>query len=136
MQRLIRLSALLAVVGVFTVSASVAGAKEAPAAGEDGSPGVVKHINHLAMSDCPSATGPTWLSYMCAWNGGEWGGQLSAWTQNDFGCHNHANNPYLRSFWNRTPYNVRIGGWGVLGPGLGLQMPINQPITGDICWPA
>lgn len=119
----------MVVLGVFAVSASVAGAKE-------GSPAKSpKGINLLATSDCPSATGPTWLSWMCAWQGNEYGGQLSAWTQNNTGCHNHSNNPNLRSFWNRTPYNVRIGGWGVLGPGYGLQMGVNEPITGEICWP-
>lgn len=135
MRKLIGLSALMAVLGALAVSASVAAANEAPARG-DGTAKFFENVNRLATSDCPGATGPTWLSWMCAWQGSEWGGQLSAWTENNFGCHNHAGNPNLRSFWNRTPYNVRIGGWGVLGPGYGLQFGVNEPITGNICWPA
>lgn len=130
MKRLIGLPALL-VACVLAISAPVA-----QGADRDGIKTFYKSVNPLAMSDCPSATGPTWESYMCAWQGNEYGGALSYWPQGNTGCHNHAGNPNLRSFWNRTPYNVRIGGWGVLGPGYGLQMPANEPITGELCWPA
>ncbi len=136
MRRPIGLLALLAVLGALAVSAAGAAAKEAPHRTGDGAIIFYKpNLAPFAESDCPGAIGPNWESYMCAWQGTEWGGQLSYWPQGNKGCHNHVNNPNLRSFWNRTPYNVRIGGWGVLGPGLGLQMTPNTPITGELCWP-
>ena len=105
-KRLVGFPALLAVLGVFALPAPNASA------------------NECAVKDL-----------MCAWSGSEWNGELSWWYPSDFGCHNHANNPKLRSFWNDTPYTVRIGGWGNLGPGLGLQIPSGDYITGEICWP-
>jgi hypothetical protein len=112
MRRLIGLSALLAVLGAFAISASGASASEAQ------------------VQEC------TAFGWMCAWSGNEWGGQFSHWPASSTGCHTHAENPNLRSFWNKTPFNVRLGGATILGPGLGLQTPINSPVTGQLCWPA
>jgi hypothetical protein len=135
MRRFIGLSTLLALFGVFAMSASIASAEELT------EPRVVSEaelLQELEESESFSeAEVQQCFAYdlMCAWQGSEWGGQWSWWNNSDKGCHNHAGNPYLRSFWNATPYTVRIGGWGNLGPGYGLQMPVNQPITGELCWP-
>lgn len=73
---------------------------------------------------------------VCAWQGTEYGGEFSWWPASSTGCHSHVKNANLRSFWNLSPYTIRVGGWGTLPSGLGLQFGANEPITGEICWPA
>jgi Peptidase inhibitor family I36 len=78
------------------------------------------------LSQCPG-------NAVCAWSGTNYTGQFSWWPASSTGCHGHADNPTLRSFWNRTGYTVRLGGQGNLGSGLA---DANRTVTGDICWPA
>jgi Peptidase inhibitor family I36 len=73
---------------------------------------------------------------VCAWSGSEWNGTFSWWPGSSTGCHNHTGNPNLRSFWNNSPYTIRMGGWGTLPSGYGYQIPGSGSVTGDICWPA
>jgi hypothetical protein len=73
---------------------------------------------------------------VCAWTGNEFGGEFTWWPASSKGCHNHSDKPNLRSFWNMSPYTVRLGGATTLAPGAGLQTPVNSPVTGEICWPA
>lgn len=126
MQRLMGLLVTIAVLGALAIAAPLATASEPQVFSE----GEVASVASEAEVDyCYSN------HLMCAWQGSEFGGQWSWWNASDTGCHNHANNPKLRSFVNATPYTVRIGGWGNLAPGYGLQMPVNDPITGLLCWP-
>jgi hypothetical protein len=78
------------------------------------------------LSQCPGDA-------VCAWSGANYTGTFSWWPGSSTGCHNHADNPNLQSYWNRTGYNVRLGGQGTLGSGLADP---NRASTGDICWPA
>lgn len=83
-----------------------------------------------AKSDCPA-------NHVCAWEGYNYTGQLSYWAESNTGCHSHAENPKIRSLWNRSGYRVRYGGQGVFEPGaFASQNPGENPITGEICWPA
>jgi hypothetical protein len=78
------------------------------------------------LSQCPG-------NAVCAWSGANYTGAFSWWPASSTGCHSHADNPSLQSFWNRTGYTVRLGGQGNLGSGLADP---NRAVTGDICWPA
>lgn len=72
---------------------------------------------------------------VCAWETPDYGGNFSWWPASSTGCHNHANNPHIRSAWNRTNYWVRFGGLGTFSPnGGGFNLYVGS-MTGDICWP-
>jgi hypothetical protein len=71
---------------------------------------------------------------VCAWSGSDYSGNFSQWDASDTGCHDHVNNPQIRSGWNRTGYKVRYGGWGVLYSGSYFQL-YGDEIWGEICWP-
>jgi Peptidase inhibitor family I36 len=72
---------------------------------------------------------------VCVWSGSNFDGNFSWWPAGSTGCHSHANNPNLRSGWNRTGYRVRIGGDGFLYPDYVFN-DFGNPVTGLICWPA
>lgn len=112
MRKLIGLSALLAVVGVSAISAPGASASTAQCA-------AISYENPV-----------------CAWSNSDTTGTFSWWPASSKGCHDHTENPKLRSFWNTSPYTVRLGGAGTLPSGYGIYTPENSPVTGEICWPA
>jgi hypothetical protein len=135
MRRLIGLTAL-AVLGVFAISAPIASAEGVlPANGSTPALGKPIPLSEMESASVPQEQECGAFGLMCAWAGSEWNGQFSWWNNSDTGCHAHAANPKLRSFWNSTPYTVRLGGWGNLGPGLGLQMRAGDFVVGEICWP-
>lgn len=111
MRKLIGLSALLTILGVLAISASGASA---------------------SRSECSAhfLENP-----VCVWSGSETGGSFAWWPASSQGCHSHAGIHDLRAFWNTSPYKVRLGGATVLFPGYGLDAPVNEPVTGEICWP-
>lgn len=80
-----------------------------------------------SLSQCP-------YNSMCIWSNPAYEGQFSWWPASDTGCHDHANNPTIRSAFNRmNTYTARIGGWGNLAPLTGAFYP--EPVFGKICWP-
>lgn len=80
-----------------------------------------------SLSQCPS-------NAVCAWEGRNFDGKFSWWPAWDTGCHNHVNNPNIRSGFNRTGYWVRFGGLGEFAPNTGFQLTSGS-MTGLICWP-
>lgn len=81
-----------------------------------------------ALSQCPA-------NAVCAWSQADFQGNFSFWSASDTGCKNHANNPNIRSGFNRTGFNVRFGGGPTLSPGTGFSLIQGNPIIGLICWP-
>ena len=72
---------------------------------------------------------------MCIWSQPQYQGQFSWWPAHDTGCHNHANNPNIRSaFNNMISYTARVGGFAILGPLTGHGY-YPQNVTGLVCWP-
>lgn len=134
MRRLIGVLALFAALGVLALSASAASAEEFPPASEEEVPSFVEpttpgEITPNSMSQCSPGT-------MCAWEGLNFDGNFSWWGASEFGCHSHGGNPNLRSFWNRTPYTVRLGGWRDLGSGQSIGViGWSESVTGELCWP-
>jgi hypothetical protein len=81
-----------------------------------------------SLSQCPA-------NAVCAWSGSGYLGTFSWWSASDTGCHDHTNNPQLRSFYNNTSSKtVQLGGAGSIGPGAAVTDPVGSPITGLICW--
>jgi hypothetical protein len=86
-------------------------------------------MSTMSLSQCSA-------NQVCAWANSDFTGNFSWWAASNTGCHNHAGNPYIRSGYNRTGYNVRYGGGPTLPPGYAFQLnPGENPITGQICWP-
>jgi hypothetical protein len=80
------------------------------------------------LSQCPA-------NAVCAWAANGYTGAFSWWAASDTGCHDHADNPELRSFYNNTSNKtVQLGGAGSIGPGVGVSNPTGGPITGLLCW--
>lgn len=79
------------------------------------------------LSQCPA-------NAVCVWEGRTYDGNFSWWAASDTGCHNHVNNPNLRSIWNRTGYWV---GWsGTYGVAPGVQWSLGSGyLSGPVCWP-
>jgi hypothetical protein len=130
MRKLTLVSALLIAVMALVISASAASAGEVLSGSQPGTNGVIVPISPASESQCPE------YYAVCAWSGNEWNGTFSWWESASTGCHSHASNPYLRSFWNDSSYTIRLTGWGTLGPHLGLELPAGEAVTGEICWPA
>ena len=152
-----RLFGLLAALAVFAVPASMASAAETPPSGEspvavepeeivvepgeivvESGEGTSKADGELVPAPSDAIT-PFSLSQcdpnkMCAWQNNNYTGTFSWWWQSDTGCHDHAGNPHLRSFWNRTAYTVRLGGWGNLPSGWQEYVNLGA-VAGQICWP-
>lgn len=138
MRKLFGLMALLAALAAFVVPTSAAAeetpssSQEAPSASEEaasaGEPIAPSELSPLSQSECPE-------NAMCAWEGREFNGNFSWWPASSTGCHSHSGNSNLRSFWNRTGYWVRLGGWGELEPHQTLWL-VSGSITGELCWPS
>lgn len=110
-------------------------AEEASPAAEEGPSYVIEPISASEMSTMSLAQCSA--NTVCAWANNDFTGNFSWWPASSTGCHNHAGNPSIRSGYNRTGYNVRYGGGPVLSPGFAFQVnPGENPITGEICWPA
>ncbi len=81
------------------------------------------------LSQCSPTT-------MCVWEDTANTGRFSWWNASDRGCHDHRDNPNIRTAWNRTPYSVQLGGRATIAPG---NLWTNGPnwnifVTGVICW--
>ena len=107
-------------------------AEQAPTPGEAGasistpSGAIAGNLSPLALSECPAGG-------VCAWAEGEYRGKFSWWLGSQTGCHAHADNTPLYSFWNRTQnYTVRLGGQGSIGPGEHFTVPFG--VYGELCW--
>jgi hypothetical protein len=115
--------------------ASVAAAEEAPPASVESAsptaPAGTGKLSPLAKSQCSENT-------VCVWAKINYEGGFSQWAGSETGCHSHAGNPGIKSWWNRTGYTVRLGGWGNVGPheAGSFVWESETPITGEICWPA
>jgi hypothetical protein len=84
------------------------------------------NLSPQALSECPSGG-------VCAWAEGEYRGKFSWWLGSQTGCHGHADNTPLYSFWNRTQnYTVRLGGQGSIQPGEHFTVPFG--VYGELCW--
>jgi hypothetical protein len=89
----------------------------------------LSEIESAALYQCPA-------NAVCAWSQLYFEGAFSWWPYWATGCHDHANNPYIRSGYNNTGYWVRFGGVVTLAPYSGFAVnPAANPITGRICWP-
>ncbi len=145
MRKLI-LMALLAALGAFAISASGAaaaeelpsaappavGAEVAPSAGHAGVvvPITASQMSPLSLEQCPQGS-------MCIWSNNDFTGSFSHWPGPETGCHSHTGIPKIKSAWNRTGYEVRMGGGPVLKSGDALIVRAGEnPITGEVCWPA
>jgi hypothetical protein len=125
----LRVKVLGLLIAALAISAlAVVPAMAAEGSPEAGSPTAPSKLGPAAQSECPE-------NAVCAWSGKEFNGTFSWWPASNTGCHSHAGNPNLRSFWNRTGYWVRLGGWGNLEPHQTLWF-FEGSITGEICWPA
>jgi hypothetical protein len=69
--------------------------------------------------------------WVCAWSGESYTGNFSHWGANT-GCHNHENNPNIRSMYNNTGHDIELPGRGILGAGFSFPWA-EPPITGLIC---
>jgi len=118
MRKLASLLALLATLGLVSVSASGAEAEESSLPPTEAAP--------ASMAECPS-------NAVCVWSGQDFNGFFSWWSASETGCHNHADNPLIGSAWNRSGYRVRLGGWGYLASG--RSEPNLGQVNGAICWP-
>lgn len=129
------LIAALVIAAVAVVPAMAAGGS--PEAGstavtsEPTAPAVTGEPSPLALSECSENT-------VCVWSKINYAGTFSWWPGSSTGCHSHAGNPGIKSWWNRTGYTVRLGGWGNVGPHEDgtFVSESESPITGEICWPA
>jgi len=77
-----------------------------------------------ATSQCPGGS-------VCAWSGASYTGTFSQWGGNT-GCHNHINNPNIRSMFNNTGHTINIVGRGSLGASFEFGW-IDPAITTEIC---
>jgi len=77
-----------------------------------------------ATSQCPGGA-------VCAWSGANYTGTFSWWAANT-GCHNHINNPNIRSMYNHTGHDINIVGRGSLGAGFEFGWA-DPAITQAIC---
>ena len=80
-----------------------------------------------SIGQCPEAT------VICVWSRTNYEGTFSWWSAADWGCHNHIENPNVRSVWNRTGLYVTLGERGTSFPH--ERKPIEPAVTGLICWP-
>jgi hypothetical protein len=72
---------------------------------------------------------------VCVWQYADQTGNFSWWPASDTGCHDHVDNPNIRSAYNRTAnYRVSVGGGQTIDPGV-VYIRENPAITGQICWP-
>lgn len=110
--------------GVIPSMASAELAETAPPLAEPGA--IAGNLSPQALSECPSGG-------VCAWAEGEYRGKFSWWLGSQTGCHGHAENTPLYSFWNRTQnYTVRLGGQGSIAPGEHFTVPFG--VYGELCW--
>jgi uncharacterized membrane protein len=121
-----RIAASLAFALCLFGAVSVASAAEAPPGAPTETPGVV---TPASLSQCSAGT-------MCIWEGKQWVGNFAWWPQSSWGCHSHAGIAKFRSWWNRTQFTVRLGGWGKIPPGAQETFVLEGDyISGEVCWP-
>jgi hypothetical protein len=79
------------------------------------------------LGQCPA-------NAVCIWQNSDATGNFSWWPASNTGCHDHINNPRIRTAFNNTAnYRVRVGGAATIDPGV---VYVNESgITGQICWP-
>jgi len=121
-----RIAASIAFALCLFGAVSVASAAEAP----PGAPTETMEVAPMSQSQCSAGT-------MCIWEAKQWAGNFSWWPQSSWGCHSHAEIPKFRSWWNRTQFTVRLGGWGNVPPGQPAATFVldGDYISGDVCWP-
>jgi len=80
-----------------------------------------------SWSQCPENAG-------CVWSGYNGEGQISWWYPQLNACHDHSNNPQIRSWWNRTGYWMHMGTAFASPHSSGSLEPFYNPITGQVCF--
>lgn len=83
-------------------------------------------ISPMSLSQCE-------IGKVCAWALYEFSGQLSWWAELPTGCKSHLNNDPVRSGFNGSRYNERIGGWGTI-PSHYAWESIGGAVYGKLCW--
>jgi hypothetical protein len=83
-------------------------------------------VSPMSLSDCA-------VGKVCAWSAYGWVGQFSWWPASPYGCVNHANNNPVRSGYNGSGYNERIGGWGTIPPHYTWESA-GGAVYGELCW--
>lgn len=73
------------------------------------------------------------IGQVCAWAGYGATGQESWSPASNTGCHDHAENPPLRSGYNGSTYNERVGGYGEVPKYSYWES--SGPVYGELCWP-
>ena len=72
------------------------------------------------------------VGQVCAWAGAGATGQESIWAASETGCHNHSGNTPLRSGYNGTNHNERVGGYGEVPKYSYWES--SGPVYGELCW--
>ncbi len=136
MRKLIGLMTLMAALAAFAVSASGAAAGEVAPAEPSVANGEVVIVPFLTIEAgmSPLVKGECSEATVCAWQTNDYKGNFSYWPESQTYCHNHSENAYIRSGWNRTPHVVFYGAVEV-PPHEGFYVrPEYNAITGEICW--
>jgi hypothetical protein len=129
------LIAFALIFGVVGVVPAMAGEVESPPPGgklviRPGLPSEIRSANGevspMSLSECA-------VGKVCAWSGYGWVGQFSWWPASPYGCVAHANNNPVRSGYNGSSYNERIGGWGTIPPHYAWES-VGGVVYGELCW--
>lgn len=80
----------------------------------------------MSLSECA-------VGKVCAWTGYGYSGQLSWWPESPTGCKSHLNNDPVRSGYNGSSYNERVGGWGTI-PSHYAWESVGGAVYGELCW--
>lgn len=83
-------------------------------------------VSPMSLSQCA-------IGKVCAWSGYGYGGQFSWWPASPYGCKNHSENDPVRSGYNGSSYNERIGGWGKIPPYYAWES-VGGAVYGELCW--
>lgn len=81
----------------------------------------------------PMSLGECAIGKVCAWAGYGYSGQFSWWPESPTGCKSHAENNPVRSGFNGSSYNERVGGWGTI-PSHYAWESVGGSVTGELCW--
>lgn len=83
-------------------------------------------VSPMSLSECANGK-------VCAWKQYGFAGQFSWWPASPTGCKDHANNNPVRSGYNGSSYNKRIGGWGTIPPYYAWES-VGGAVYGELCW--
>lgn len=132
-QRIFGPVALLATLGALAAFAPIAGAEQVSTVSSGSISAAVESgpATPSFLEASPMSSGQCEANEFCIWQANDYEGNFSWLSGHDTGCHSHADNPEIRSAWNRTGYGVEIADYGVIPSGGKLNR--NGVYTGLIC---